>query len=253
MSWFIGLTGFALGMISCAVLAIVEYGAWALVLPPRSTREPQGTTDVSGETNADDTHGDQGVSLSVVAADGVKLAGSWYPAAGLEPTGRTVILLHGFAEPPGNVQAMRVAALNEHGWNAAVIDLRGYGRSEGPFASFGGRESGDVRAWLGALADRPGPALAPQRCLGPLDGRGHCFAPSAEGPVVKALVLESPMVDLDEAVGVWLRKAPITVSASARAADHPPCRTVGRRLLDPAPRTRTGTAGVLSGPDHSWQ
>ena len=149
MSWFIGLTGFALGAISCTLLAIVEYGAWALVLPPRSTREPQGTTDVSSETGADDARGDRGVSLSVVAADGVKLAGSWYPAAGLEPTGRTVILLHGFAEPPGNLQVMRVAALNAHGWNAAVLDLRGYGRSEGPFASFGGRESGDVRAWLG--------------------------------------------------------------------------------------------------------
>jgi pimeloyl-ACP methyl ester carboxylesterase len=207
MRWIIGLTGFALGAISCAVLAIVEYGAWALVLPPRSSREPQGTTDGPGETGAGDARGERGNSLSVLAADGVKLAGSWYPAAGLEPTGRTVILLHGFAEPPENLQAMRVAALNAHGWNAAVLDLRGYGHSEGPFASFGGRESGDVRAWLSALADRLGPALALEPMLwGRSMGAAIALRAAAEGSVVKALVLESPMVDLDEAVAVWLRK-----------------------------------------------
>ena len=31
----IGLAGFLLGVIACALLAIVEYGAWALVVPPR--------------------------------------------------------------------------------------------------------------------------------------------------------------------------------------------------------------------------
>ena len=31
----ISLAGFLLGVIACALLAIVEYGAWALVVPPR--------------------------------------------------------------------------------------------------------------------------------------------------------------------------------------------------------------------------
>ena len=31
----IGLAGFLLGVIACVLLAIVEYGAWALVVPPR--------------------------------------------------------------------------------------------------------------------------------------------------------------------------------------------------------------------------
>jgi uncharacterized protein len=207
MSWLIGLTGFALGMISCAVLAIVEYGAWALVLPPRSGREPPGTTDAMVGSCAGDPPSDRGSSITVLAADGVRLAASWYPATGLEPTGRTVILLHGFAEPPGNLQAQRVPALNAHGWNAAVLDLRGYGRSEGPFASFGGHESGDVRAWLGALADRLGPGLALEPVLwGRSMGAAIALRAAAEGLAITALVLESPMVDLDEAVAVWLRK-----------------------------------------------
>src|SRR5262249_3089784 len=144
MSLFVGLTAFALGVISCALLAIVEYGAWALVLPPRSSRKTRGTTDAPSDTRAGDAPSDPGMSISVLASDGVKLAGSWFPTAGLEPSCRTVLLLHGFAELPGNLQGQRVPALNEHGWNAAVLDLRGYGRSGGSIASFGGRESGDI-------------------------------------------------------------------------------------------------------------
>ena len=87
MRLIIGLTGFALGVISCAVLAIVEYGAWALVLPPRSSREPRGTTDAPIDTSAGDAQGDRENSLSVLAADGVKLAGSWYPADGIGADG----------------------------------------------------------------------------------------------------------------------------------------------------------------------
>ena len=161
------MTGFALGVISCPLLAIVEYapGPWCFRLD--QSRVPVGATNAPIDTSASDAQGDRENSVSVLAADGVKLAGSWHPATGLEPTGRTVILLHGFAESPGNLQAMRVAALNAHGWNAAVLDLRGYGRSEGPFASFGGRESGDVRVWLGHPGRPAWPGeLLSSRCSG---------------------------------------------------------------------------------------
>jgi hypothetical protein len=58
MRLIIGLTGFALGVISCVLLAIVEYGAWALLLPPRSSRERQGTTDAPIDTREGDARGD---------------------------------------------------------------------------------------------------------------------------------------------------------------------------------------------------
>src|SRR5436190_1367383 len=114
MRWLIGLTGFVLGVISCALLAVVEYGAWALVLPPRLSREPPDAADDPIDTCASDDRGDRGISISALA---------------LEP----------------------------------VL----WGRSMGA-----------------AIALRA----------------------AAENPVVRALVLESPMVDLDEAVAVWLRK-----------------------------------------------
>jgi alpha-beta hydrolase superfamily lysophospholipase len=256
MSWLIGLTGFALGMISCALLAIVEYGAWALVLPHRASRQPRETTDAPIESSAADAQGGRGNSLSIVASDGVKLVGSWYPATGSEPTGRTVILLHGFAESPGNLQAQRVAALNAHGWNAAVLDLRGYGRSEGPLASFGGRESGDVRAWLGALADRLGPALALEPVLwGRSMGAAIALRAAAEGSVVEALVLESPMVDLDEAVAVWLRKRrlpfprPLARLITRRAGRLAGVSLTRPRVLDLAPRVSCPVLIIHGGDD----
>jgi hypothetical protein len=38
----IALAGFVVGLVACALMAIVEYGAWALVVPPRPrlAREP---------------------------------------------------------------------------------------------------------------------------------------------------------------------------------------------------------------------
>ena len=42
----ITLSGFLLGLLACALLAAIEYGAWALVLPPRlrTGRERRGWT-----------------------------------------------------------------------------------------------------------------------------------------------------------------------------------------------------------------
>ena len=45
----IGLAGFVLGVIACALLAIVEYGAWALVVPPR----PRLATEVLSERESE--------------------------------------------------------------------------------------------------------------------------------------------------------------------------------------------------------
>ena len=57
--------------------------------------------------------------ISALTTDGVKLAGTWHPAARGD-TGRTTLLLHGFAEASGALQAQRVAALCQAGWNVAA-------------------------------------------------------------------------------------------------------------------------------------
>ena len=199
----ISLVGFLLGVIACALLAIVEYGAWALVVPPRPRLATEDLFERACETASDPM--DRPRSISAFTADGVKLAGTWHPVARGD-TGRTTLLLHGFAEASGAVQAQRVAALHQAGWNVAALDLRGYGRSSGTFASFGGREAGDVRVWLDTLAAGPGQARPLLPVLwGRSMGAAIAVRAAAEDSRIQALVLESPMVDLDLAMAVWFR------------------------------------------------
>ena len=69
-SWVRGLVtvvGFALGLGLCLVLAVVEWGAWAMVLPGRrlGSAEPERGP---------------GEPIEARARDGVRLAGTWHPA-----------------------------------------------------------------------------------------------------------------------------------------------------------------------------
>ena len=167
----ISLAGFLLGVIACALLAIVEYGAWALVVPPRPRLATEDLFERACETASDPM--DRPRPISALAADGVKLAGTWHPVARGD-TGRTTLLLHGFAEASAAVQAQRVAALHQAGWNVAALDLRGYGRSSGTFASFGGREAGDVPGLARHPCRRAGPgSSSPAGTVGPVDGGGY--------------------------------------------------------------------------------
>src|SRR4051812_9320633 len=151
--WLVALAGFAIGLGAWLVMTVAEWGAWALVLPGR--RLGAGGADpgpVPGEP------------IEATAPDGTRLAGAWFPARpGPESSrgpasrpGRTVLLVHGFAEV-GDAWGSRVEFLTRRGWNVARPDLRAYGRSGGDRASFGGREGDDLRAWLDVVAGRVGP------------------------------------------------------------------------------------------------
>ncbi|MBV8676429.1 MAG: alpha/beta fold hydrolase [Planctomycetaceae bacterium] len=190
-NWVRGLVtvvGFALGLGLCLVLAVVEWGAWAMVLPGRrmGSAEPERGP---------------GEPIEARARDGVRLAGTWHPASA--PAGRTVLLLHGFADP--TPLRGRIEALNRRGWDVAALDARAHGRSEGDRASFGGRESDDLRAWIDILTDRPG---APERVAvwGRSMGTAIAIRAAAEDPRIAALVLESPYLDLEDAIAAWLRQ-----------------------------------------------
>ena len=205
------------------LLAIVEYGAWALVVPPRPRLATEDLFERACETASDPL--DRPRPISAFTADGVKLAGTWHPVARRD-TGRTTLLLHGFAEASGAVQARRVAALHQAGWNVAALDLRGYGRSSGTFASFGGREAGDVQVWLDTLAAGPGRARPLLPVLwGRSMGAAIAVRAAAEDSRIQALVLESPMVDLDLAMAAWFgnRRFPCA---------HLLARLVTRRTVD---------------------
>ena len=209
MRLLMGCTGFGLGAIVCLVVAVIEFAAWVLIAPPRSIQSGAFGAAVAENTDPDDP----GEPIEVRASDGARLSGRWLPAPGPLVTGRTTLLLHGFAEASSALEARRAAALNRHGWNVAVLDSRGYGQSGGPFPTFGGREADDIAAWLKFLSQRIArldPDVPFQSVLwGRSMGAGIALRTAAAEPALTAVVLESPMVDLVVSMAQVLRRRKI--------------------------------------------
>jgi len=184
----VAVAGLVLGLGAAFVLSVREWGGWALVLPGRriGTNEP----DESGQP------------IEALAADGVRLAGTWTPA--LSGQGKTFLLVHGFAEGQSTMRD-RIAFLTARGWNVAKLDLRAYGRSGGDRASFGGREGADITAWLDVLGPKSGPSPT-FAVWGRSMGAAIATRAAAEDPRIAALVLESPYTDLQTALEGWLRR-----------------------------------------------
>jgi alpha-beta hydrolase superfamily lysophospholipase len=249
-----GVVGFSLGLAAFTLLAIIEYGAWALIVPARArgSRESSGTEGPNqGELE------NPGRPIVIEADDGAGLAGLWYSADQGGLTGRTVVLLHGFGEAPGIIWTALTAALNRGGWNVAAIDLRGYGRSGGLFASFGGREAADVRAWIDSMARQHKAADGFTPVLwGRSMGAAIALRAAAEDTRVRALVLESPMVDLDHALASWFRKRRLPLgSLLARLVTRRASKLAGVSLTRPrplelAPRVRCPVL-IIHGTDDS--
>jgi pimeloyl-ACP methyl ester carboxylesterase len=228
MDWLIVVAGLGTGMFGGLLLAAVEFGAWALITPHRVSdpllREDQDEVDASRAKLREPE------PIRAIATDGVELAGRWIAAPGA-PTGRTILLVHGFVDGPGAMILDRGRAILDHGWNIAAVDLRGYGQSRGEFSTFGGREAGDLRAWLDVLAARcsPGEPFEPV-IWGRSMGAAIALRTAVEDPRVRALVLEAPMVDLESAVAAWTRNrrvplAPVlsrlVISRAAKLAKMP--------------------------------
>ena len=91
-----------------------------------------------------------------------------------------------------------------------MLDSRGYGRSGGPYPTFGGHEAGDLRIWLDFLSRRIArvdPTLPFHPALwGRSMGAAIALRTAAAEPSLAALVLESPMVDLDVSMALVLRR-----------------------------------------------
>lgn len=83
--------------------------------------------------------------VSIAAADGVLLR-AW----NLRPrtrSGKTVILFHGLSDNRLGVVSYAQIFL-KHGYDVLVPDARAHGASGGDVATYGLRESGDIRLWL---------------------------------------------------------------------------------------------------------
>jgi pimeloyl-ACP methyl ester carboxylesterase len=227
----IAIAGFLLGILLLSLLAIVEFGAWALVVPARPGKANETTQGGSPPLP-------QGRPIFTRARDGVRLAGRWHDGAEVSPGARrTVLLIHGFAERSEALQARRVEVLTHHGWNVAAIDLRAYGQSGGDRASFGGREADDLRCWLDSLGQTEGEENGLLPVLwGRSMGAAIALRVAAEDARIKALVLESPMIDLNEALAVWFRRRRLPLAGIlARFVTRRAARLAGVSLTRPSP------------------
>ncbi|SIO29061.1 Lysophospholipase, alpha-beta hydrolase superfamily [Singulisphaera sp. GP187] len=200
--WMTGLVtvgGFVAGLLTWFVMLVSEWGAWALIMPGRRLSAAGPGDDF--ETGA----AGGGVPIEATASDGTRLAGVWFPAgASPTPTGRTILLVHGFAEVRDAMKG-RAELLAARGWNVARLDMRGYGRSGGGFASFGGREGDDLRAWVDVVAGRVGPAMS-LAVWGRSMGAAIALRAAADEPRIVALLLESPYARLETVVAGWLQR-----------------------------------------------
>lgn len=203
MTFAVAFGGFLLGLLGCVGLAVVDWAAWVIVLPSR--RPGTLGAHVSFALDPDAPERRLGEPIEAVAADGVRLAGIWHAAAQGVSRGRTVLLIHGFAEDPSTLGA-RMEALNRHGWDVAALDARAHGRSGGDRGSFGGREAADVAAWLDALtvSGRLGPG--PLAIWGRSMGAAIALRAAVDNPSIAALVLEAPYLDLEDTLRVVLKR-----------------------------------------------
>lgn len=218
MTWLIVAAGLVAGGAVGLAMLVVEFGAWALVTP----RRPSDPT-VVGSSEA----------IRARGADGVALAGRWIEAD--RPTGRLVVLIHGFGDGPGMMVLDRAAAILARGWSVAAIDLRGYGASEGVHSTFGALEADDLRAWLDVLAElvRPGVPFVPV-IWGRSMGAAIALRAAVDDDRIRALVLEAPMVDLRSSVATVMRKKRLPMSrALARLIVRRAGRIVGASLAEP--------------------
>ncbi len=198
MTWLFVAAGFAAGALAGLGLAVVEFGAWALVSPRRpSGPAPSGSSE----------------TVRARGGDGVALAGRWIAAE--RPSGRVAVLIHGFGDGPGAMVLDRAPAILARGWNVATIDLRGYGESEGPYSTLGPREADDLRAWLDVLAGLvpPGEPFAPILWGRSMGAAIALRAGVADGRV-RALVLEAPMVDLRTSLETVLRRKRLPMASA---------------------------------------
>ena len=181
MTWLIAIGGFLVGAVVCGVMALIEWSAWTLIVPGR-------------RLNARPLELPPWEQVGLTREKGVTLAGAVLRHD--PPSDRLLIILHGFGEDR-TAMWNRAEGMAGQGWDVFVCDSRAQGRSGGESASFGGRETDDLRAWLDRL-DAPSGRVA---VWGRSMGAAVALQTAAKDPRIAALVLEAPYDSLNTVVG----------------------------------------------------
>lgn len=149
------LAGTAIGVILIVLLA--ANFMCSLAITRRRKRFLAGNPDLEGVGNTSgrdwlEQHTPE--SVSITSADGLTLRGLWLAAD--RPTGRTVILAHGYASR-GSHMGFWADFYHRLGWNALLPDARGHGNSDGRYICFGWPERKDLLRWIAYAIGRQGP------------------------------------------------------------------------------------------------
>jgi hypothetical protein len=130
----------------------------------------------------------------IAADDGAPLRG--WSIRPIHPNGDTVILLHGHTDNRAGMLGNAELLLG-HGYAVLLPDARAHGSSGGELATYGVKESGDVRRWYDWIEQTEAP-----RCidgLGESMGAAQLLASLRTTPGFCAVVAESPFASFREA------------------------------------------------------
>jgi pimeloyl-ACP methyl ester carboxylesterase len=110
------------------------------------------------------------------------------------------VLVHDFNKTPSQMVPL-IAPLHERGFVVAVVGLRGAGRGGAVAQTFGLEESGDVRALIAQIRQRPSVDASRIALVGVGTGANAAVIAAAQDKdVVKALVLVNPYETTDEVI-----------------------------------------------------
>lgn len=131
---------------------------------------------------------------------GYDLSGTWLP---LPDSKKTVILLHGF--PYTRIGMVKYILLfRSRGFNVLIYDQRYFGRSGGPFTSYGYYEKYDLKAALDWVLQQTGPDSR-IGTLGESMGGATVLLHGAIDPRPAFIIADSCYADLREAMQIRLR------------------------------------------------
>lgn len=183
------LRGTALVLLGTGLLAtllvIPLFAAYSFLLPVRVT--------------GDATPGDRGIAYDAVRfrGDGVELSGWFMPGN----TRHTVVLVHGIHSNQSDFLDLS-EALHALGYSVMTFDMRGHGRSEGTFTTYGFHEAKDVLSAVEYLQSRPDVDPSGVALIGFSLGAVSVIQAGAVSPHVRGVVADSSFAMLSEQLTV---------------------------------------------------
>jgi pimeloyl-ACP methyl ester carboxylesterase len=202
---YLTLAGVLFGVLLLMCTAIVVLLARALVRPPRMS-DGKAAWVLKRLSPGDLGLKFEEVSFNVrdeMTAQIIRIAGWWIPNANAD--GRTVILLHGYAD--AKVGAIAWApAWHKLGWNILAIDLRAHGESGGLYCTGGHFERADVSQLIDQLRARRPAETQRLAIFGVSFGAAVAVATAALRDDIDALILDSPAPDFSIAGALTMER-----------------------------------------------